>query len=303
MFNSKGNNKGLIRDRTVKGTRCLVSYLSECYEVTRGCKAIKSLLLLYKTVYLPTVIFNSEAWDNLTKSDITRLQVLQMKFLKRILQTPKSTPNCLVLLELGVLPIEYEIKNRQLNFLHHIVTLDEQDPVLRCYTEQKKYPFENNWAKDIKETFSHLGLQHSEGEIANMTKDQWKRIVKKKLNETALEDLHNQKSRLKKGSIINRYQELSTKKYFEELNASDARTFFKIRAEVYDIKTFRKYQYDDDVCRLCGNGSEDLDHIINRCKEIPRHGSHQIEEGSEDIDNVKIIIRRVNYFQDMVDRM
>ena len=245
------------------------------------------------------MIFNSEAWDNLTKSDIAQLQVLQMKFLKRTLQVPKSTPNCLVLLELGVIPIEFEIKSRQLNFLHHIITRDEQDPVRRCYNEQKKYPFENNWAKEMKETLGYLNLEQSEEDIAEMTKDQWKRIVDEKIRKAALEELLNQKSKLKKGSLIDEGEELSTKTYFEDLNANEARSYFKIRAEVSDIKTFRRYQYDDDICRLCGNETEDLDHIVNRCSQIPRCGVQDLK--SEDIDNVKAIVRRIMYFQDMAD--
>ena len=92
MFNSKGDNEALLEDRKKKATRCLVSCWSECYIVTRGYKAIISLILLYKTVYLPTIIFNSEAWDNLTGDDLKMLRVMQMKFLKKILHVPTSTP-------------------------------------------------------------------------------------------------------------------------------------------------------------------------------------------------------------------
>jgi hypothetical protein len=121
VFNENGNYQGLIQDRKNVAIRCLVSCMADCRAITRGVKSIRSMLLLYKSVYLQTIIFNSEAWDNLTTSDYNQLNILQMKFLKRILQVPKSTPNCIVMLELGVTPIEIEIKSRQLNFLHKIL--------------------------------------------------------------------------------------------------------------------------------------------------------------------------------------
>ena len=45
----------------------------------------------------------------------------------------KSTCNAFIYLELGVLPIEYEIHKRQLMFLYRILNLDDDDPVYRMY--------------------------------------------------------------------------------------------------------------------------------------------------------------------------
>ena len=215
MFNAQGNNKTLIKDRTAKATRCLVSCFAECFAVTKGCKAIRSLLLLYKTVYIPTVIFNSESWDNLSNQDLAQLQVIQLRFLKRILQVPKSTPNCLVFMELGVVPIKYEIKSRQLNFLHQILTLERDDPVRRCFGEQERFPYEKNWVSEVRESLKVLQLQQSDDEIAEMSKEEWKRTVKNKIREKALEELIFEKSKLKKGAAIS-CSELGMSEYFDD---------------------------------------------------------------------------------------
>ena len=88
--------------------------------------------------------------------------------------------------------------------------------------------------------------------------------------------------------------------YFDELNTDDARTYFKIRSEVFDIKAFRSYMYDDDICRLCNNGPEDMDHIINQCEEIPRHMYENVDLRTEDVELVRVIVRRAQYFQESV---
>ena len=62
-----------------------------------------------------------------------------MRLLKRILKAPKAAPNAIVLLELGVLPLEFEIYRKKLMFLQHILKLDQNDPVRQVYEEQSKY--------------------------------------------------------------------------------------------------------------------------------------------------------------------
>ena len=70
-------------------------------------------------------------------------------------KTPNATPNAFTFLELGVLPIEYEINKRQLVFLYHILTLPKSDPVYKLHEKQKLLKYEKNWANNLEEQ-SHL---------------------------------------------------------------------------------------------------------------------------------------------------
>ena len=297
VFNENGNNSGLIKDRKNTAIRCLISCMAECQSITRGVKVIRSKALLYKSVYLQTVIFNCEAWDNLTKTDIHQLEILQMKYLKRMLQVPKATPNNIVMLELGVIPIEMEIKSRQLNFYHKILQLEESDPVKQAFEQEKRYPFEKNWANEIMETLSRFEIHESEEVIKAMPEQTWKNIYKKRIKEVAFKQLLEE--RLKKGANL-RYEKLSRRGYFDILPFQDAKLIFKLRAEVYDIKAFRKFQYEDDICRLCNAGTENLEHIVNLCPEVPRTDS-VTDLLTEDLDDLKAMIRRVKFFDEMVN--
>ena len=297
IFNQKGDNQDLIKDRKVSAIRCLISCITECYTISRGAKAMNTLLMLYHTVYLPTIIHNSESWDNLTKNDINQLEVLQMKFLKRMVETPKSTPNVVTLLELGVLPIETAIRSRQLNYLHSILTREDRDPVKRTYKELKKFTAQQDWAKEIEETRVRFGISLRDEEIEGMAQGEWKSLVKRQLKVTALNELLQK--RQKKGSSIE-YGKLMTRNYFDKLPTQDAKLYFKLRAEVYDLKAFREYKYDDTLCRLCSKETENLEHIINDCPEVPR-ASSEINVCTEDIEDIKTIIGRVRFFEDMIN--
>ena len=114
VFNELGNNDGLIKDRIRRATKAMISIGSLIKEANLGMHEVQVWLLLYRSLFLSTVLFNSQAWSRLRKKDIQQLQIVQQKFLKRILNLPSSTPNSFLFLELGVLPIQMEIQKRQL---------------------------------------------------------------------------------------------------------------------------------------------------------------------------------------------
>ena len=92
----------------------------------------------------------------------------------------------------------------------------------------------------------------------------------KTVTQHALEQLNNELSDLKHGSKIPIYEELKPQKYLDALRPHQSRKLFHIRAGVVDLKTVRKYWYNDRLCRLCGKSEEDVDHIVNFCELIPR---------------------------------
>ena len=89
-------------------------------------------------------LFNCQAWSKLLESEFKKLSVIQLKFLKKVLMAPRSTPNAAVLLELGILPIKEEVNKRRLGFLHHILNSEPEDPVQRIFMIQKEFEFEMN---------------------------------------------------------------------------------------------------------------------------------------------------------------
>ena len=49
-------------------------------------KQIESMLLLYKTVFIPRLIYNCEAWSNLTPKNHLTLHVSQLTYLRNVLE-------------------------------------------------------------------------------------------------------------------------------------------------------------------------------------------------------------------------
>ena len=112
-----------------------------------GSKQIESMLVLHKTVFIPRLIYNCEAWSNLTPKDYLTLQTLQLTYLRNFLEVSKATPLAAMYLEIGILPVRYEIEMRQLLFLKRILHKKHDDPCLLTYDEMLKLENETNWAK------------------------------------------------------------------------------------------------------------------------------------------------------------
>ena len=151
-------------------------------EISLGNYEIEILLKLYNAVFLNKLLFNCQSWSKLTKNDQRHLEMKQLELLKHIMEVPHTTSNIGVSLELGLLPVEHLINQRRLVYLHRILKLPENDPVLQVYQEQKRFHFERNWANEIIELRDRYSLIHTEDQIRSMTKHQWKSIVDKHIN-------------------------------------------------------------------------------------------------------------------------
>ena len=300
-FNKAGTNKHLIEERVKKGRACIIAATSLCNETTMGVYTIQTLMLLYKSLFLQVVLYNSGSWSNLTKTQLLSLKTIQLKYLKRMFHAPQSTPNPLTFLETGTLPIEQVLHQRQLTFLHHILNLEEGDPVKQVYQEQLKYSAERNWGNEVKELRLKYNIVETDAEICMLTKESWKCLIKKKLQLHALEVLNTEMNELKHGGKI-LYEKLVPQKYLSMLQPAQARKMFHVRTGTIDLKCVRKYWYSDKICRLCEQFDESVEHVVNVCHNVPR-SSHISNLFTDDIDEMKMIADRLIKFALLVKEM
>ena len=88
-FNRQGNNSDLCKERVTKAKGAIIELCSLCKGINMGNKQIQSMLLIYKTVFIPRMIYNFEAWSNLTPKDYLTLQASQLTYLRNILEVSK----------------------------------------------------------------------------------------------------------------------------------------------------------------------------------------------------------------------
>ena len=305
-FNSKGNNKDLIDDRVKRGKMCVVNSVSLCNELSLGKYTLITLIVLYGAVFLSSVLFNSQAWSDIKKSEFERLQVVQLKYLKRSIKAPSSCPNAGTFLEFGILPIEGEIHTRQLSFLHHILLLEESDPVYRMYVELKSFPAERNWANDICQLFIKYDITCSEEEIKELSVDRWKSFVKNKVGQFWFNTLSQECANMKKTELLE-YEAFECQSYLTDMSPLDAQVIFRARLSSISCKGNMPSSHRTNMmCRLCGDSDETQGHVLN-CAKVRQEKecldmSMVYDLANADPYNLKELCCRVRTFNDLIEQ-
>ena len=139
-FSSKGNYTDLCKDRVDRAKGSTFGLIALCREVKFGTRQIENMLILYQSVFLPRLIYNCESWSNMTPKDYKVLQFAQLHYLWNVMGISRATPTIALFLELGRLPVRFEIEKRQLSFFKRLLDKDKNDPVQNVY-------FEHGWLR------------------------------------------------------------------------------------------------------------------------------------------------------------
>lgn len=304
VVNERGTKIDLMDDRVSKGNAAISNCIAMCNEITVGMFFTESALTLYNSVFLYIILFNSAAWTKITDTDMKKLQTVQLKYLKRIARAPYSTSNAFVFLEFGVLPVQYLIHIRQLNFLHHVVHLDNlEDPVFAMFKQQQELPYEKNWTNHTFKLLEVYGLQFSD--VKSVSKVKWKSIVKDAVEAVAFADLIHQVSSKSKTKHL-KYTELALQPYLVHYNHKEASTIFKIRSRSTECKENRKNSVNDMLCRVCAKEEETQSHVVN-CSALSPNDiivdlNYLMSEVPLDCHEVREICSRFNSFSKIINK-
>lgn len=115
LFNRSGSFLAAKKYIASQASRAMFSLL----------KKARSLLLsldiqieLFQKTIRPILLYGSEVWGF---GNLNILVQVQLKFLKHILNVKKSTPNCIVYGETGVLPLKVDIQCRMISYWSKLV--------------------------------------------------------------------------------------------------------------------------------------------------------------------------------------
>ena len=220
-------------------------------------------MILRSSLFLSAVLLNSEAWVNLTHQNIRTLEKTDEILLSRILGCEANTSNAYKYLELGIYPIRFEIMKRNILFLQYILQQDENSMMYQVFKAICDNPIKNDFVKISRKYLSTLNINLSFEQIAQMSKNKFKKIVKQKTMEAAFNYLIVEKNKQTKICNIE-YRQLNMQEYLLEgnKNIQISKLIFKARGKTLDIKTNKKWKYDDDLCVGCGVNVETVDEIL-----------------------------------------
>ena len=157
----------------------------------------------------------------------------------------------------------HQVRNPpKLVFLHHVLNLEEDDPVKCLYEQMKRLPSESNWLSDVSKSAAKYGINTDEEFLCSCSKDSYKATVRKAIESFAEERLKEECSGLSKTKDL-RYQGFKTQPYLLHLYPHHANVIMKCRAKCLDIKSHRPFKYTNKICRSSYEEEETLSHISN----------------------------------------
>ena len=143
IISKDGRNTLNIKARIGKGRGIIKKILNILNSIPFGKLFYQIAILLRDSLLVSSILCNSEAWFNLTNSDLNMIETIDLEFLRKILKAPTSTPKEILYLELGVIPLRELIKQRRLNFLFYIIHKKNESMIKKVFESQLNHRTNN----------------------------------------------------------------------------------------------------------------------------------------------------------------
>ena len=160
-----GRNIKNVKARVAKGKGIIRKIITLLDGIPFGRHFFEVGIMLRNSLLVSSVLFNCEAWYNLTKAEISLLESIDIQFLRSLLNAPRRTPKVMLYLELGVIPLGDVIKERRLRFMHAILNEDKNSLIYRFFQAQLNHPTKKDWVSSVKKDLQSLKINMSFDEI------------------------------------------------------------------------------------------------------------------------------------------
>ena len=228
-------------------------------------------VILRDSLLVSSMLFNSEAWYNLTEDELNLLETVDLSLLRSLLKAPIGTPKEMLYLELGCVPFRELIRERRLNFLYCILNEEKESMIYRFFQAQLKNSTKKDWVTTVKNDLAYLEMEGmSMEDIRIMRKITYMKMIKDKNRLKSFEKLTKKKLSHSKVMEIE-HSLIKIQKYLQpnsmKMTREDAQLIFHLRCRVTEAKVNLKGKYDDLECGACGLVEESQQHIVE-CKML-----------------------------------
>ena len=265
-----GCNEKNITNRRNKGLGLVAQIMSMLETVSLGHYLFETAMQLRESIFINGILFNSEVWYSLNKKQIKVLEDVDKLLLRRVLQTPVSTPSEALYLETGAIPISFILKGRRIMYLYYLLQLEECEMLSQFFYAQWNNPCKDDWTTMIQKDLDDLQINLNIDEIKSYSWSRFKDLVQKHCDKAAFEHLSELKSTHSKMSNT-KYEKLHMQPYLHDksFHSGDARILFRFRTRMVRVRANYKAMYDngDTLCPLCSTGEDTQEHLL-ACKML-----------------------------------
>ena len=170
--------------------------------------------------------------------------------IRRVIQTPMSTPNLSLFLETGELTVKSLIMMRRMNFLFYLMNLKESTMLHKFLQAQRRNPSPGDWILQIMNDMKILGIKERLEDLATMKRECYKRMIKRKITEYTYNELmHIKSSSVKLKNLT--YKSLKTQDYLKSESMTDELTTDVFKYRTHMLEFHANYRHNETTIRPC----------------------------------------------------
>ena len=280
LLSDNGSHSKNVLNRKNKGLGVTNSIMQILNSTPYGKHYYEVALILRKSLFMSSLLLNSEAWVNISEKDIRKLEQADEILLSKILDCEANTNNVFKYLELGVKPLRFELMKRKILFLQYILQQEKQSMIYKVFEATLEDPIKNDFVSVCKKYLEDLKINLSFEEIKNLSKWKLKKIVNEKIESAAFQYLIKLKNSPSRDGRISKvgniqYEKLEMQQYlYENTNTNISKFITKARAKTLEIKTHKSWKYDDRECSGCKIREESGDEILT-CESFGKYEENE----------------------------
>ena len=131
IISADGTHYKNIQHRKNKGLGTINQIMQILEFVYFGKYYFEVAIVLRSSLLLSSLLLNSEAWVNLSEKDIRSLEQTDEILLSKLTESEANTSNTFKYLEMGVMPLRFEIMKRKILYLQYILKQEKSSMVYK----------------------------------------------------------------------------------------------------------------------------------------------------------------------------
>ena len=288
QYDKTGKNGSKIKKKMEKASYIAAEVKRQSSHEMVGNSDTSVRLLLLETVVIPTLLFNTETWVNVTKEEMNSINKGHYEVMRKAFEQGESTPYYGILMETGSWPYSYVVIYKRLMYFHHILHSDERRIIRQILLNQMAGIGKGKtWFKHgVEGWLIKLELPKSVEEILKIKKSTWKKNLKEKIENEVVEEMKQHRERMKKLRFTKQFKR---QEYIEKCSMKKVKKIMKLRLNMIELKDNFKGKYEDKICPACRMENETTEHVMI-CPEYQAITGHKLNtdiELEEAMDNLE----------------
>ena len=235
LISNDGRNIKNIKARVIKGKGIVTRIMTLLEGIPFGRFYFEVAMILRNSLLVSSLLFNSEAWYNVSNAELDLIETVDLMLLRSILKAPKSTPKEMLYLELGCVRFRDIIRKRRLSFLYYILHQNPDSMMYKCFETQMRNRNAKDWVTTILADIRELGLNVKIADIKTMKKGTYMNMIKESIRKKAFIEL--EKIKVSHSKVQNvKHKMFKMQKYLLpnacKITREDCQLIFKLRCRL-----------------------------------------------------------------------